>query len=67
MPSLSGNNSSFTVSLPDPTESGFTVSTPIEGGATSSQGTGAAAKPTGQPYVKMGVVGVIAGAAGVLF
>lgn len=57
--------SSFTVSLPQTTQSALTVSTPLSGRASSTtvavQSTGGAV-----PLRKMGLAGVMAGAAGVL-
>ncbi|KAH7372320.1 hypothetical protein BKA66DRAFT_468691 [Pyrenochaeta sp. MPI-SDFR-AT-0127] len=66
--SVVSRDSTFSVSLASTSQSGGTVSTPISGtGARST--TGASPQSTGAAapaYKKMGVAGVLAGAAGVL-
>lgn len=60
--------STFSVSLASTTQSRSTVSTPVSGSAGKSS-TGASPQSTGAAavaYKKMGVAGVLAGAAGVL-
>lgn len=75
--SVVSTDSSFSVSLASPSGSEGTVSTPISQSVrtvtlkSSTTGTGAATQSTGgavaPEFRKMGVVGALAGAAGVLF